>query len=190
MDALILTHGAGSNREAPLLRAVANAIEGPGLRVERVNLAFRDRKSGGPPSPADGVRDREGLRQEVIRARESGASRVFLGGVSYGGRQASMLLAEEPGLADGLVLLSYPLHPPGRPDKPRTAHLSKITTPVLFVHGERDPFGSIEELTAALELIPGRKRLVAVAGVGHDLGGGKGTRPAMIAQAFAEFFFS
>ena len=192
-DALILTHGAGSNRDSGLLRALETAIESawPGLRVERVNLAFRERKSGGPPTPAGAALDRAGLRADVERRRQEGAKRVFLGGVSYGGRQASMLASEEPDLVDGLLLLSYPLHPPGNPNKPRTAHLPALRTPALFVHGDRDPFGTLEEMNAALGLVgSARKRLVEAAKAGHDLGGGKGALPALIASAFTEFFGS
>src|SRR5258705_3281591 len=103
----------------------------------------------------------------AMRSRVSG--RVFLGGQSYGGRQASMLAAGEPGLAEGLLLLSYPLHPPGRPSELRTAHLPKLAAPALFAHGSRDPFGSLEEIEAARSLIQSRTSLVAVAGAGHDL---------------------
>jgi uncharacterized protein len=83
---------------------------------------------------------------------------MFLGGHSYGGRQASMLAAEEPDLAAGLLLLSYPLHPPRRPARLRTAHFPKLTTPALFVHGTRDPFGSMDEMRAAVDSSPGRTR--------------------------------
>lgn len=95
---------------------------------------------------------------------------MFLGGHSYGGRQASMLAAEDPNLADGLLLLSYPLHPPGKPAQLRTAHFSKLHTPAVFVHGSRDPFGSLEEMQAALRLIPAPAELLATEGTGHDLG--------------------
>ena len=85
--------------------------------------------------------------------------RVFLGGHSYGGRQSTMLCADQPGLVDGLLLLSYPLHPPRKPDQLRVQHLPKLQTPALFVHGTRDPFGSPEEMEAALSLIPAKTRL-------------------------------
>jgi predicted alpha/beta-hydrolase family hydrolase len=101
--------------------------------------------------------------------RELVTGRVFLGGQSYGGRQASMLLASEPGLADALLLLSYPLHSPRRPAELRTAHLPCLKTPTLFAHGSRDPFGTLEEIAAARSLIPARTTLVAVDGAAHDL---------------------
>jgi len=74
---------------------------------------------------------------------------VFLGGHSYGGRQTSMLIAEEPGLADGLLLLSYPLHPPRKPGELRTKHFPELRKAAFFVHGTRDPFGTIKEMKAA-----------------------------------------
>ncbi len=95
--------------------------------------------------------------------------RVALGGQSYGGRQAAMLASEQPGLVEALLLLSYPLHAPGKPDRPRTAHFPALRTPALFVHGTNDPFGMIEEMTEALKLIPAKHELIEVAGAGHDL---------------------
>src|ERR1035438_1622695 len=80
-----------------------------------------------------------------------------------------MIAAERPGMADGLLLLSYPLHPPKKPDQPRTAFFAEWRTPALFVHGTRDPFGTVEELRAAMERIPARVDLLAVEGAGHDL---------------------
>jgi hypothetical protein len=94
---------------------------------------------------------------------------VFLGGHSYGGRQASMLLAAEPDLAEGLLLLSYPLHPPGRASELRTAHLPDLRVPTFFVHGTTDAFSSPDELEAARELIPAPTGLLALDGARHDL---------------------
>jgi len=81
-----------------------------------------------------------------------------------------MLCAQEPGLVAGLLLLSYPLHPPRRPQQQRTEHFPDLHTPTLFVHGTRDPFGSIEELERAIKMIPARTKLLTVEGAGHDLG--------------------
>ena len=99
--------------------------------------------------------------------------RVSLGGHSYGGRQASMLVAEDETIADALLLLSYPLHPPDKPQQLRTAHFANLRTPALFVHGSRDPFGSLDEMRAALSLIPTYTELVAIEGAGHDLAHGR-----------------
>ena len=184
MSALLLTHGAGSNRNAPLLVAIANALTAAGIEVVRYDLPFRQKRPNGPPRPADAAEDRAGLREQVLALRQRTGGPVFIGGVSYGGRQASMLVSEEPKLVDGLLLLSYPLHPPGKPDRLRTAHLPDLRAPVLFVHGSRDPFGSIEEIEAAIRLIPSRTRLVRIDGAGHDLKGAANKAAA----AFQEFF--
>jgi hypothetical protein len=101
--------------------------------------------------------------------RQQTSGRLFVGGHSYGGRQASILAAAEPGLMDRLLLLSYPLHPPRRPDELRTGHFPELKTPALFVHGTRDGFGSTDELIAALRLIPARTELLEIAGAGHEL---------------------
>jgi predicted alpha/beta-hydrolase family hydrolase len=80
-----------------------------------------------------------------------------------------MLAAEEPSVADGLLLLSYPLHPPRKPQDLRTGHFGSIQIPALFVHGTRDTFGTIDEMRAALALIPARTDLAIVEGAGHSL---------------------
>ena len=99
-----------------------------------------------------------------------------------------MLCAEEPGLVEGLLLLSYPLHAPGKPDQLRTQHLPKIQVPALFVHGTRDPFGSIAEMNAAIKLIPTKTKLLVVEGVGHDLGfKGKTRKENLSGTILAEF---
>lgn len=170
-DGLVLTHGAGSNANAPLLVAAAEAFAAAGITVLRCDLPFRQARPHGPPFPAMAPQDRAGLQRAVRLLRERLSGRVFLGGHSYGGRQATMLAADEPDLAAGLLLLSYPLHPPRRPQDLRTAHFARLTTPALFVHGTRDPFGSIDEMRAALRLIAGRCQLAAIEGAGHDMGG-------------------
>ena len=81
-----------------------------------------------------------------------------------------MLCAAEPELVDGLLLLSYPLHPPRKPEQLRVQHLPELRVPALFVHGTRDPFGSVEEMEAAMKLIPAKTELLTVDGAGHDLG--------------------
>jgi predicted alpha/beta-hydrolase family hydrolase len=115
-------------------------------------------------------------------------SRVFMGGHSYGGRQASMLAAEALGLVDGLLLLSYPLHPPKQREKLRTAHFPKLQTPALFVSGARDGFGTVEEMGAALKLIPAKTKLLTIEGAGHELMTKRnaGELPSVIVQAFRE----
>ena len=183
---LVLTHGAGSNAGAPLLVAVADAFAAAGFCVLRCDLPFRHARPHGPPFPAMAAQDRAGLKRAVQLLRGRLAGSIFLGGHSYGGRQATMLAASEPGLAAGLLLLSYPLHPPRRPADQRTAHFAQLTTAALFLHGTRDPFGSVDEMRAALELIPGPHELVAIEGAGHDLGG-RGSSAQVAATALDAF---
>lgn len=168
--ALVLTHSAGGNCQAPLLVVVAEAFAASGVAVLRCDLPFRQARAKGPPLRTAAL-DQAGLRSAVESVRKAlGAKRMFLGGHSYGGRQATMLAADEPDLVEGLLLLSYPLHPPRKPEQRRTQHFARLRTPALFVHGERDPFGTIEEMRAALALVAGRTELVAIEGAGHDLG--------------------
>ena len=169
-DALILTHGAGSDCNAPLLVALSEAFAGHGYAVLRCDLPFRHERRTGPPFPGNAERDRAGLRNAVAVLRKRVAGRVFLGGHSYGGRQTTMLCAAEPDLVSGLLLLSYPLHPPRKPEQLRSQHLPNLRTPSLFVQGTRDPFASVEELERALKLIPAKTELLRVEGAGHDLG--------------------
>jgi len=168
-DALVLTHGAGSDSNAPLLVALADAFADVGWTVLRCDLPYRQARPHGPPH-GSGAEDREGLRRavEVCREKACGENapcRIFLGGASYGGRQATMLAAEDPKVCDGLLVLSYPLHAPGKPEQLRTKHLPLIRVPALFVSGDKDPFGSQEELA-----------LLILQGVGHDLGFGRASK--------------
>ena len=215
-NALILTHGAGSNAQAPLLIALADAFCAAGFTVLRCDLPYRQSRSYGPPGPGDAARDRAGLKNAIAAVKKnmgapllasfarSGdspgstdekahAATTYLGGHSYGGRQSSMLCAEEPDLVAGLLLLSYPLHPPRKPEQQRTQHLPDLRTPTLFVQGTRDPFGTVAELEQALKMIPGRTKLLVIEGGGHDLGfKGNAKREDLPAVVLAEFeaFFS
>jgi predicted alpha/beta-hydrolase family hydrolase len=168
-DAMVLAHGAGSDADAPVLVEIARAFSAAGFLVLRCDLPYRQQRRTGPPRAGDPEKDREGLRRATGAVRALGTKRVFLGGHSYGGRQASMLAAAAHDVTAGLLLLSYPLHPPRRPADQRTAHFPNLRARALFVHGTRDPFASIEELRGALALIPGRTRLVEIDGAGHDL---------------------
>jgi predicted alpha/beta-hydrolase family hydrolase len=188
-DGLVLTHGAGANCQSKLLIALASAFTGAGYLVLRCDLPFRQSRPHGPPFPAMAARDREGLRRAVDILRTKTLGRIFLGGHSYGGRQGSMLAAEQPQLVAGLLLLSYPLHPPRKPAELRTAHFPQLKTPSLFVHGGRDPFGSHDEMKTALTLIPAQTKLMEIEGAGHELLGKKTEEnlPARIVQAFQDF---
>ena len=189
-DGLVLTHGAGANCQSPLLTALANAFCEAGMTVLRCDLPFRQSRPHGSPPRGSAERDQQGLRRAVECMREKISGRVLLGGHSYGGRQGTLLAAGVPGLVDGLLLLSYPLHPPKRPTELRTAHFPSLQTPALFVSGTRDGFGTIEEMTAALKLIPARTQLLSIQGAGHELMSKRNAAevPKVIRGAFGAFF--
>ena len=170
---MVLTHGAGANCRSALLVAVAEMLAESGVTVLRYDLPFRQKRPSGPPHPSGAAADQVGLREAVEALRSIVPGPVFLGGHSYGGRQATMLAAAELGLVAGLLLLSYPLHPPDKPESLRTAHFPALRTRAAFVHGDRDDFGSPEEMQQALSLIPGQTNLQIVPGAGHDLKKGK-----------------
>ena len=189
---LVLTHGAGANCQAPLLVALANAFVGAGFLVLRCDLPFRQDRPYGPPGPGDAKRDRDGLRNAVAAVKTMTTGLVFLGGHSYGGRQATMLCAEqaeeESEKVSALLLMSYPLHPPRKPAQLRTQHFFNLRTPALFVHGTRDPFGSIAEIEQAIKLIPARTKLMTVEGAAHDLGfKGRGKAEDLPEKVLREF---
>ena len=192
VGSIVLTHGAGGNAKAPLLMALCERFAAIGLSALRCDLPFRQRRPTGPPSPSDAQRDQDGLRRAITLMKERFGGRAFLGGVSYGGRQASMLVAQEPALVEGLLLLSYPLHPPGRAAQLRTAHFPGLQVPSLFVSGTRDSFGTEEELQAAIKLISGRAKLVPIEGAAHGLlqKSNREKLPEKIVQEFEAFFLT
>ncbi len=169
IGALALTHGAGSNCEAALLVAVAEALCAKGLAVLRYDLPFRVARPTGPPTGSQ-ARDREGIRNtaQALRNAVPGVP-LYLGGHSYGGRQTTMIAAEDASIADALLLLSYPLHPPGQPEKLRTEHFPSLHVPSLFVHGTKDEFGTIDEVRSALTGVPAHTELQAIEKAPHGL---------------------
>lgn len=187
-DTLILTHSAGSNANAPLLVLLAEAFSAAGLTVLRCDLPFRQLRPKGPPLRS-AERDQRGLHAAVDLMRRDTPGRIFLGGHSYGGRMASILASEQPGLADRLLLLSYPLHPPQKPAQLRTAHFPSLRTPALFVSGERDAFGTIAEIASALQLIPAPTELLPIPAAGHELltKQNRAALPVQIVQKFLSF---
>lgn len=166
--ALLLTPGAGSSASHPSLVAIEAAVSP--LPVERHDFPYRRAGRKAPDrAPALLADLAEAAAALVARARVR-PDRLVLGGRSMGGRMCSMAVAD--GLpAAGLVLLAYPLHPPGRPDRLRTEHLPRLEVPCLFVSGTRDPFGSPDELEAATATIPGPVTHVWVDKARHDLKG-------------------
>jgi predicted alpha/beta-hydrolase family hydrolase len=155
------------------LVAVSAALCAAGFLALRIDLPFRQKRPSGPPFPAGRAADLEGLREAVAAMRSMAPGRVVLGGHSYGGRLATLLAADDASVADALLLMSYPLHPPTKRDELRTAHFPHLRTPSVFVHGTRDPFGLPEEMQAALQLIAGPVVYSEVTGAGHDLKSGK-----------------
>lgn len=166
---VLLAHGAGSDRDHPALLAIEAALAP--LPVERFDFPYRLRGGRRPPDRAP-VLVAAVVAAAGALATRTGApgGRLVLGGRSMGGRMCSMAVAE--GLATaGLVLVGYPLHPPGRPDRPRTEHLAALAVPCLFVSGTRDPFGTPEELEAATAAIAGPVTHRWVEGGRHELRG-------------------
>ena len=170
---LVLTHGAGGNCNGALLVAAAEAFAVAGVHVLRIDLPFRQKRPKGPPSPSGAAADRAGLRDAVGAMRDLVPGGVTLGGQSYGGRQATMLAADEPGPIDALLLFSYPLHPPGKPERMRDEHFPRLRAPAVFVQGTSDPFGTIGEIKAALKLIQVPVVLMPIDGASHDLRRGR-----------------
>jgi predicted alpha/beta-hydrolase family hydrolase len=184
--ALVLTHGAGGNCRSPLLIASAEAFCAEDVAVLRCDLPFRQRRATGPPSPSTAAADREGLRHAVEAMRGLVPGQIFLGGQSYGGRQATMLAADEPEIASALLLFSYPLHPPGKPDRLRIEHFPRLRVRAVFVHGASDPFGSPQELRSAVSLIPAHIEIIPIAGAGHDLKRGRFDFGPVVAALLAQ----
>ncbi|MEW2009941.1 alpha/beta family hydrolase [Microbacterium sp. NPDC078814] len=149
-DVMLIAHGAGAGKDHPFLVGFDRALAALGFSTLRFSFPYAEQGRRMPGPAAHAVTTWEAAVAEA-RARAPHAS-VWATGKSYGGRMASLAVAE--GLVvDGLVYLGYPLHPPGRPDKPRIAHLPSITVPQLFVEGTADPFiqpiAQLEEAVAS-----------------------------------------
>lgn len=168
---VVLTHGAGGNRDAPLLQLVCDEWARRGWLAVRYNLPYRRRRPSGPPS-GSAATDRAGIVEAITLCRGLADGPLIAGGHSYGGRQTSMVVAgrdASPIEVDVLTLFSYPVHPPGKPERARTEHLPDIRVPTVFAHGTSDPFGTPDELRAAAALIKGTTAVVEIAGARHDL---------------------
>jgi uncharacterized protein len=171
---VLLTHGAGGNRDSPLLQQVCNEWARRGWLAVRYNLPFRRRRPTGPPSGSSAA-DREGVVEAITLCRGLVDGPVIAGGHSYGGRQTSMVVAAGQALGHEavevgvLALFSYPVHSPGKPERARTEHLPGIAVPTVFTHGTSDPFGTPAEVRAAADLIPAPTEVVEISGARHDL---------------------
>jgi len=189
-DALILAHGAGTNCESPLLVALAGAFCSSGTTVLRCDLPFRQVRPKGRPLGQWAIRDRAGLKRAVDLLKASVSKTIYLGGHAYGGYQASILVASEPSLVKGLMLLSYPLHPPQHPTQLRISHLAAVRTRALFVQASRDPFGTHQEMHSVLAMMPTETRLVLVEDARHELltESNNAKLPGSIVREFRDFF--
>ncbi|TQK30342.1 alpha/beta family hydrolase [Arthrobacter sp. SLBN-53] len=183
---VLLTHGAGGNRDAALLVGLCDEWARRGYLAIRYNLPYRRRRPKGPPSNS-AASDQDGIAEAIAWARTQTDGPVIAGGHSYGGRMTSMVTANRSERPDVLALTSYPLHPPGKPERSRTEHLPGITVPTVFTHGTADPFGTIEELRAAADLVAGPTRIVEVTGTRHDLRSKTLDVPALAVAAAAIF---
>ncbi|MEC4763650.1 alpha/beta family hydrolase [Mycobacterium sherrisii] len=164
-----LTHGAGGDRESALLQQVCDEWARRGWLAIRYNLPYRRRRPKGPPS-GSAAADRAGIVEAITVCRGLADGPLIVGGHSYGGRQTSMVVAEaDSPLVDVLTLFSYPVHPPGKPERPRTEHLPDIRVPTVFTHGTSDPFGTPAEVRDAAALIAAPTEVVEIAGARHDL---------------------
>jgi len=165
---MLLAPGAGSSSEHPTLLAIEAAVAP--LPVRRMDFPYRlaGRKAPDrPPVLLGAVRERLAAFCEEL---DTTTRSIVMGGRSMGGRICSMVAAED-GVGRGLILISYPLHPPGKPDRLRTEHLPELGIPCLFVSGDRDPFGTPDELRAAADLVPGEVTLHLVEKGRHELKG-------------------
>src|SRR6516164_5120225 len=168
---VVLTHGAGGNRESALLQQVCDEWARRGWIAVRYNLPYRRRRPTGPPS-GSAATDRAGIVEAIAVCRGLADGPLIAGGHSYGGRQTSMVVASDeasPIEVDLLTLFSYPVHPPGKPERPRTEHLPDIRVPTVFIHGASDPFGTPREVSEAAAMIAAPTEVVEIAGARHDL---------------------
>ena len=168
--ALLLTPGAGSSAAHPALLAIEEEVGPLGVSCRRMDFPYRLEGRRAPDRPAKLIAAIEAAADDLISSTGLPPDRLILGGRSMGGRMCSLAVAE--GLpALGLMLVSYPLHPPGRPDRSRTAHLPALTVPCLFVSGTRDACGTPAELEAAAALAAGPVTVRWVDGGDHSLRG-------------------
>ena len=178
---MLLTPGAGSSASHPSLVAIESALAP--MPVALVDFPYRREGRRAPdraPKLIACVRDEVALLSAATGVEPA---RMVLGGRSMGGRMCSLAVAE--GLrAAGLVLISYPLHPPGKPDQLRTAHFGALDVPCLFISGERDAFGTRAEFDAHVNAIPGAVTQVWLKG-GHDLKGQDGAIVASVQEWLA-----
>ncbi|MGH2539501.1 MAG: alpha/beta hydrolase family protein [Actinomycetota bacterium] len=179
---LAVFHGAGSGMDHPFLSGFARAIAEEGVATLRCNFPYMEAGKRSPDRPPVAVATVTAAF-EASTARAADGEPVWVGGKSFGGRMASVAVAE--GLpAAGLVFLGYPLHPPGKPDRVRDEHLYGIEVPMLFLQGTKDPFASPSVLEPVLAKLPTATH-VAIEGGGHSLERSRKEDPREVAGALA-----
>lgn len=191
---LVVAHGAGSGFEHPFLVGFTDAVNAAGIATLRYNFGYREAGRSFPDRPPAAIAAwRAAMAFAHARADGAGATDepIWASGKSFGGRMASMAVADGMEAA-GLVYLGYPLHPPGRPEKIRDAHLYGLTLPMLFVEGTRDPFIGVELLESVTERIGSNAVIEWVEGGTHDFAVAGNKRPpaaigASLAPAVVEF---
>jgi uncharacterized protein len=179
---VVLTHGAGGDRESLLLQQVCDEWARRGWLAVRYNLPYRRRRPKGPPS-GSAAADRAGIVEAITLCRGLSSGPLIAGGHSYGGRQTSMVVAAGAVPVDVLTLFSYPVHPPGKPERLRTEHLPDIRLPTVFTHGTSDPFGTPGEVRDAAALIGAPTEVVEITGARHDLRSKTLDVPALAVEA-------
>jgi len=165
---LVLAHGAGAGQQHPFMVAVARGLSARGVSVVTFDFPYM-RQRRHMPDKAPVLEDC--FRDVIAAAREwSPGARVLIGGKSMGGRMATHVAAQDGSGLAGIVALGYPLHPPGKPQQLRIAHLPSIAVPVLIVQGERDTFGTPSEIEPVLATMKASVTLHIVPGADHSLG--------------------
>ena len=168
---LILGHGAGAGQLHPFMRLFASGMAERGFDTLTFNFVYMEQRRGAPDPKAKLEACYLAVMEAALAHKKLKGNRLAIGGKSMGGRIASQVAAQ-PGSADesdALVFLGYPLHPPGRPDKLRDAHLPEIKAPMLFVQGSRDTFGTPDELRAVFKKHHLNPTLHAIEGGDHSL---------------------
>src|SRR5258708_24619548 len=167
---MVLGHGAGANKRSAFMVAFGSGLSSRGINVITFNFPYMER---GRSTPDPAPRLESAFRAAILSVKnipELASARLFIGGKSLGGRIASHLAASEQPVANpaGLICLGYPLHPPNRPEKPRTEHLERIRMPIFIAQGSRDAFGSPAELGQVLTQLKSQTRLLVVEGGDHS----------------------
>lgn len=166
VEALLLTPGAGGGADHRTLVDIEAALNGR-IPVRRHDFAYRRAGRRAPPRAPSVASELAGDLPQLAAELGVSPDAMAIGGRSFGGRVCSMAVADGAPAA-GLVLLSYPLHPPGRPERLRTEHFERIGVPCLFISGTRDPFATPDELSEHTAAIAGPVTLSFVDGAGHD----------------------